>query len=234
MSVVLPPSIGTLIFGTKCTVRRNGPDGSTTHLAWTTKTVGEGEAFFHRKSDIESGDTITFSLSSGGKAERTVDVVSVSLDGQSKRVIWRIPGGVPSALALNDLHPEVQRAAGSLYRSGHFAEAIGAATKALEVAVRHRTGLPSKNLMGSAFGAQGFLDVRQHGGETGDAEQEGFRFLFMGAARALRNPRAHEFIDDDSVSAMEHLALVSLLLRRLDNATVGKATDRERAHNQAP
>jgi hypothetical protein len=63
-----------------------------------------GEAFFHRKSDIESADIITFPLSSGGKAERTVDVVSVSLDGQSKRVIWRVPGGAPSALALNDLH----------------------------------------------------------------------------------------------------------------------------------
>jgi hypothetical protein len=40
------------------------------------------------------------------------------------------------------------------------------------------------------------------------------------AATALRNPRHHEFITDDPVSALEHLALVSLLLRRLDTASI--------------
>lgn len=35
-------------------------------------------------------------------------------------------------------------------------------------------------------------------------EQTSFRFLYMGAATALRNPRHHEFITDDPVSALEH------------------------------
>jgi hypothetical protein len=42
----------------------------------------------------------------------------------------------------------------------------------------------------------------------------------MGAATALRNPRHYEFITDDPVSALEHLALIGLLLRRRDTASI--------------
>jgi uncharacterized protein (TIGR02391 family) len=122
-------------------------------------------------------------------------------------------------LSVADLHPEVRRTAGRLYVDGHYDEAISAATKALEVAVRERSGLPAGgNLMGRALGKDGRLDVRRHGGRTGESEQEGFCLLFMGTSQALRNPRHHEFIADDYASAFEHLSLISLLMRRLDHA----------------
>jgi uncharacterized protein (TIGR02391 family) len=124
--------------------------------------------------------------------------------------------------------PGRPEAAGELYAGGHYATAIEAATKALEVAVREQSGLPAGgNLMGRAFADDGPLDVHHHEGVTGKDEQagSGFRFLYMGAATALRNPRHHEFITDDPVSALEHLALISLLLRLLDTASIRPAAN---------
>jgi uncharacterized protein (TIGR02391 family) len=134
-------------------------------------------------------------------------------------VTWRPLTGARSALALTDLRLAVLKAASQLYAGGRYATAIEAATKALEVAVREQSGLPAGgNLMGRACADDGPLDVHRHAGVTGKDEQTGFGFLYMGAATALRNPRHHEFITDDPVSALEHLALISLLLRRLDTA----------------
>lgn len=157
-------------------------------------------------------------------ATRVVDTVTPSIAHPYQNVTWRPLTGAPSALTLTDLHPAVQEAASRLYKDGHYASAIEAATKALEVMVRERSGLPAGgNLMGRAFADDGPVDVRQHEGVTGADEQPGFRFLYMGAATALRNPRHHEFITDDPVSALEHLALISLLLRRLDSASIRPA-----------
>jgi uncharacterized protein (TIGR02391 family) len=50
-------------------------------------------------------------------------------------------------------------------------------------------------------------------------EQEGFRFVFAGGVLAIRNPRGHEFsITDDPDVCLDHLAFVSLLIRRLEDS----------------
>lgn len=50
-------------------------------------------------------------------------------------------------------------------------------------------------------------------------EQEGFRFIFMGAMQRIRNPKAHdEVVQEDEDRAYDYLALASLLMRRLDDA----------------
>jgi uncharacterized protein (TIGR02391 family) len=55
--------------------------------------------------------------------------------------------------------------------------------------------------------------------ETGRNIQAGFRFLFMGAVRGIRNPDAHELFKAlDAEEALETLAFASLLMRRLDDA----------------
>jgi uncharacterized protein (TIGR02391 family) len=113
--------------------------------------------------------------------------VAPSIADPYQRVIWPPPTDAPSALTLTDLHPAVQKAAAELHADGHYATAIEAATKALEVAVREQSGLPAGgNFMGRAFADDGSLDVRRHEGITGKDEQAGFRFLYMGAATALR------------------------------------------------
>ena len=50
-------------------------------------------------------------------------------------------------------------------------------------------------------------------------EQEGFRFIFMGAMQGIRNPKAHDrIVQNDEDRALDYLALASLLMRRLDDA----------------
>jgi len=50
-------------------------------------------------------------------------------------------------------------------------------------------------------------------------EQKGFQFLFAGSMLAIRNPRGHEYaIDDSPDECLDHLGLVSLLIRRVQAA----------------
>ena len=58
--------------------------------------------------------------------------------------------------------------------------------------------------------------------ETGKGIQEGFRFIFMGAVRGIRNRDAHElFRPLDDEDAIEQLSLASMLMRRLDGLAAG-------------
>jgi uncharacterized protein (TIGR02391 family) len=50
-------------------------------------------------------------------------------------------------------------------------------------------------------------------------EQQGFKFMFTGTVMAIRNPRGHEYKLKDSMDeCLDHLALISLLLRRVEKA----------------
>ena len=54
--------------------------------------------------------------------------------------------------------------------------------------------------------------------ETDKSEQQGMMFLYAGAMLALRNPRAHELMQDDPEQAIEYLSLLSMLAKALDRA----------------
>jgi uncharacterized protein (TIGR02391 family) len=57
--------------------------------------------------------------------------------------------------------------------------------------------------------------------QTGKDIQRGMRFLFMGAATAIRNPDAHEqFKALQPEEGFEEVAFASMLMRRLDEAQV--------------
>ena len=55
--------------------------------------------------------------------------------------------------------------------------------------------------------------------QTDQDEQEGLMHLFEGAVLALRNPRAHALSDDSPELALEYIALLSMLAKRLEQAT---------------
>jgi len=56
-------------------------------------------------------------------------------------------------------------------------------------------------------------------------EQEGFKFLFMGAQVGIRNPKAHSnIIQTDPYRTLEYLAFASLLMRRVEESTVVKTS----------
>jgi uncharacterized protein (TIGR02391 family) len=123
------------------------------------------------------------------------------------------------------LHPIVQQAANRYLEMDAMEVAIFEAFKAVNNRVRELSKLP---LDGTELMSKAFQDVdppirlANLSTDTGRNIQAGFRFLFMGAVRGIRNPDAHELFKPlDEEDAIERLALASMLMRRLDEASVG-------------
>jgi len=72
------------------------------------------------------------------------------------------------------------------------------------------------DLMGFVFSRNGpVLSFNALADDTDKSEQEGLMDLFEGVTR---NPRAHALPHDSSEMALEYIALISLLAKRLDRA----------------
>lgn len=120
------------------------------------------------------------------------------------------------------LHPEVRQVA-ERYLDGERPEvAIFEAFKAITLRVKKMTGLDAdgEDLMNKAMSGESplirFSALRT---ETDRNVQAGFRFIFMGVVRAIRDPDAHEqFRKLSDEEAFEELGLASLLMRRLDGS----------------
>ena len=123
------------------------------------------------------------------------------------------------------LHPEVRQVADRYIESGRIEVAIFEAFKAVINRVKTMTGADGDGgagLMGDVLSDENprlaLGDLSTH---TGKDIQRGMRFLFMGAATAIRNPDAHEqFKALGPEEGFEELAFASMLMRRLDTAKV--------------
>jgi uncharacterized protein (TIGR02391 family) len=127
------------------------------------------------------------------------------------------------------LHADVRQAADRYVESGHMEVAIFEAFKAVNNRVKTMTGLDidGSQLMGQVFSDTSpwivFSDLST---QTGRDVQKGLRFLFMGAVQGIRNPDAHEqFRPLDQEEALEKLTFASMLMRRLDEATLVRVPD---------
>jgi uncharacterized protein (TIGR02391 family) len=122
------------------------------------------------------------------------------------------------------LHARVRNAAGRFLATDQLDSAVFEAFKAVNNRVKAMSALDTDgwDLMSRAFRLETpQLMLTDLSTQTGRDFQEGFRFMFMGAMRGIRNPDAHEpmgRIDDDE--AFERLGLASMLMRRLDDARV--------------
>ncbi len=191
--------------------------------------------FFEVDAPVYEGDVVLVPdpRGGGGGVERrlagTVNVYNVGpAHMRHTEVTWakappeRHPVSPLRRLALENLHPEIVDASGDLFADGHYAPAILEAFKRVELRVRSQSGMAGsgQELMSRAFsGDPPAIDVRVEAGQSGEDEQEGFRFLFMGAVRGIRNPKAHEAISQiDPQRTLEYLGLASILMRRLDDA----------------
>jgi uncharacterized protein (TIGR02391 family) len=120
------------------------------------------------------------------------------------------------------LHPEVRLVADRYIAGGRMEVAIFEAFKAVINRVKQMTGLDTD---GTALMGQVFSDNKPRlllanlSNKAGKDIQNGYKFLFMGAAQGIRNPDAHEqFKALGPEEGFEELSFASMLMRRLDEA----------------
>jgi uncharacterized protein (TIGR02391 family) len=157
-----------------------------------------------------------------GKAIETLTAAAKDLSEQLEEMGATNSGRALKAYEGLELHNEIDRAAGGLFRDGHYANAISTAVIALNDFVRLRSGIADKDgttLMEFVFSPKSpvlkFNDLQD---ESDRNEQKGFMMMFSGAVAGLRNPRAHKIIKDDPEEALEFIAFISLLAKLVDKA----------------
>ncbi len=181
--------------------------------------------FFDVDAPVYEGDVVVVADPRGGLDRRLAETVKVYNIGRAHmrhtEVTWAKAPPVRVApvrrLTLENLHPEVVAASGDLFTDGHYASAILEAFKRVESAcsappVRADWERP-QDLMAQGLRRRATaIDVRVEDGQSGQDEQEGFRFMFMGAVRGIRNPKAHEAVSQlDPQRALEYLGFASIL-----------------------
>jgi uncharacterized protein (TIGR02391 family) len=118
-------------------------------------------------------------------------------------------------------HPDIAATCRARFVAGQSDDAIFQGCLRVNAVVQARTGslLDGDALFGSVFSSE-TPQLKLTPCQTSDEknEQAGFRFLFQGMAKAIRNPRGHRVLGVDETVTIEHLAFLSLLLRFLDAA----------------
>jgi uncharacterized protein (TIGR02391 family) len=200
----------------------------TYELMWTLPGIGGGSG-----SSAESWmREVTPDITTFKRAQTGADLLAAAPErrrpsgsGANPQSATATPLGATSTATMAEqlvkLHPRIASVAQKLFRDGHYAQASFEALKAVELALRERSGLDlsGRELAEKALaGDPPRLAVSRHRGRTGSDEQEGVRFLFMGAMQGLRNPGGHELAALDRQEAIEQLAVAGLLMRWLDTS----------------
>lgn len=130
---------------------------------------------------------------------------------------------------LLKIHPEIRNVSERLFHEEHYSQAIEDAFKKMILMVKERTGrqkengkeLDGKDLMMKVFNKdRPLLKLNKLKIQSDFDEQEGFRFIFAGAVEGIRNPKAHEIVDQkDPIRTLWYISLASLLATRIDEAT---------------
>jgi uncharacterized protein (TIGR02391 family) len=120
---------------------------------------------------------------------------------------------------IHSRFPDVVR---QLFDNGHYAQATFEAYKFVDKEVQRFSGCSDSGfkLMMKAFVEHDPpIKLSLMSSATEKDEQKGFQFIFAGSVLAIRNPRGHEHsVIDSPDKCLDHLALSSLLLRRLEEA----------------
>jgi len=122
-------------------------------------------------------------------------------------------------------HPQVIRHGRDRFCRGDYFHSVFECCKAFDTAVRDNTRISKSGqpLMSDALGLNGPLKLNSQRNQSEKDEQQGIMYLCMGLMNAVRNPQAHEpelnwpMTRDD---ALDVLALLSFLFRKLENAIV--------------
>jgi uncharacterized protein (TIGR02391 family) len=109
-----------------------------------------------------------------------------------------------------------------LFDDGHYSQATFEAFKFIDKEIQRISGSPESGfkLMMQVFGESSpTIQLTPNSTTSEKDEQKGYQFLFAGGILAIRNPRGHEYsLKDFPDLCLDHLALASLLLRKLETA----------------
>ncbi len=133
-------------------------------------------------------------------------------------------------------HPRVIEASRSYFIAGNYRGAILDAFIGLIDYVKEVTGLDldGDDLMNKVFSFDYDKDLKkitkypiirinELKNSTDRSEQQGFMFLYKGAAGAIRNPKAHKIIPQSNpFQTLEYVGFASLLMRILEKSTTRK------------
>jgi uncharacterized protein (TIGR02391 family) len=121
-----------------------------------------------------------------------------------------------------NIHPALPSTVNKLFDDGHYAQSTFEAFKFVdnEVARFSKSTESGFKLMMAAFSENApLVKLNNLSSVTEKDEQKGFQFLFAGSMLAIRNPRGHSHsVRDTPDECLDHLALASVLLRRLEAA----------------
>ena len=119
----------------------------------------------------------------------------------------------------------LHQACRSLFRSGHYAEAVRMAFTYLDNIVREKSGHAEKDgadLMRFVFSAdKPLLKLNDLETRSDRNEQQGYMQMLAGAMTAIRNPRSHEYdLTDRPEEALEMLVMANHFIRVLNKAAL--------------
>ncbi len=123
---------------------------------------------------------------------------------------------------VRDIHVKFPKKVKRLFDDAHYAEATFHAAKFVDRRIARMAGLSESGaaLMQKAFSEKNpKIVLGDLSDETVLNEQKGYMSLFIGMVWAVRNPRGHEYmLRDEQSLCLEHLAFISMLMRRLEAA----------------
>ena len=128
-------------------------------------------------------------------------------------------------LTINDLEPRIAAACASRFQSEHLRDGVREALIALRDLIREASGLPQlkdEDLVNRALGGKApVLRVARADDPSADDIQRGTHSIASGIQAAFRNPLMHEAIDMDPMEALEMVAAISWVARRVSGAHRG-------------
>lgn len=153
----------------------------------------------------------------------------------TREEVAQLLGDTSPTLSASGLHRWVWTGAKSLWSSGHYAEAVGAAARQVNAETQTKVGrrdVSEATLFQQCFSddapATGKPRLRlagDHGGRSASSLRRGARSYAEGCYAALRNPAAHDITTEISEhEALEQLAAFSILARWVDAATLVTAS----------
>ena len=124
----------------------------------------------------------------------------------------------------DNIHPQIASVAKERFDVGHYADAVEAAFKEINVRVKtiyKERALEEKDgarLMQSAFSPNNpIIKIGDISTETGRDIQQGYMEMFSGAMKGIRNPKAHNNQTSSKADAIRKLHFASMLMHKLDN-----------------